>query len=473
MTDGLKPYSEYQPSGLPWCPTIPAHWAIRRNGGLFSQRVDTGHAHLPILEVSLRTGVRVRDMASGSRKQVLTQRENYKRAARGDIAYNMMRMWQGAVGVTPVDGLISPAYVVARPLEGTLSSYYSHLFRMDLYMQEVNKYSRGIVSDRNRLYWVDFKQMPSLLPPLQEQKLIVAYVRSLRRKVGAVVRAKRRLIELLAEQKQHVVQNSVTHGLDATEPQRYSGVDWIGNVPQDWTVTALRNRYQQRLGKMLDHSKITGKWLVPYLRNSDVQWDAINTSSLPSIDVRPGERSEYLLSPGDLLVCEGGNVGRAAIWEGPINICSYQKALHRLRPKNPDSDNPRFMMYTLMAASGAGAFMDGQVSTIPHLTGEKLRAHKFPFPSFSEQASIVSFIDEETGVLEAAIKRAEYEISLIQEYQTRLTADVVTGKLDVRAAAAALPDEDPDDLDLTAAYDADEDGLNVELDDGDPTEESM
>lgn len=107
-------FPQYRESGLPWLGDIPAHWDVCRNGRLFAERIETGFEELPILEVSLRTGVRVRDMENGTRKQQMTDRSKYKRAARGDIAYNMMRMWQGAVGVAPADGLISPAYVVAR-----------------------------------------------------------------------------------------------------------------------------------------------------------------------------------------------------------------------------------------------------------------------------------------------------------------------------------------------------------------------
>lgn len=96
-------YPSYRASGLPWVPWLPESWQVLRNGRLFGHRVETGFPDLPILEVSLRTGVRVRDMESLKRKQVMSQKENYKRALKGDIAYNMMRMWQGAVGPAPVD----------------------------------------------------------------------------------------------------------------------------------------------------------------------------------------------------------------------------------------------------------------------------------------------------------------------------------------------------------------------------------
>lgn len=178
-TRGLNDDAPVKDSGLEWLSHIPSHWEIRRNGTLFIQRNETGFPELPILEVSLRTGVRVRDFDNSKRKQVMSDRSKYKRAHEGDIAYNMMRMWQGAVGVAPVDGLISPAYVIARPLEGTNSRYYEYLFRTGVYMNEVNKYSRGIVSDRNRLYWQDFKQMWSPFPPPEEQEEIVDFLDSM------------------------------------------------------------------------------------------------------------------------------------------------------------------------------------------------------------------------------------------------------------------------------------------------------
>src|SRR5271156_1809769 len=115
MIDGLRPYPETKPSGLLWLDAVPKHWDVRRNGRMFGVRRETGFPDLPILEVSIRSGVRIRDLDNGGRKQEMTDRSKYQRARRGDIAYNMMRMWKGAVGIAPTDGLVSPAYVVARP----------------------------------------------------------------------------------------------------------------------------------------------------------------------------------------------------------------------------------------------------------------------------------------------------------------------------------------------------------------------
>ena len=110
MIEGLRPYPAYKDSGLSWAPRIPAHWTVARNGRLFAQRNQTGFVDLPILEVSINTGVRIRSFDGASaRKQRMADSSKYKRAVQGDIAYNMMRMWQGAVGVSPETGLVSPA----------------------------------------------------------------------------------------------------------------------------------------------------------------------------------------------------------------------------------------------------------------------------------------------------------------------------------------------------------------------------
>ena len=176
MIDELKPYPETKKSGQPWLTAIPAHWEVQRNGTLFGLRKEVGFPELPILEVSIGSGVRRRDIDNRARKQFMANRSDYQRAARGDISYNMMRMWQGAVGVVPVDGLVSPAYIVARPYDGVHTPYFAYLFRTNAYRREVEYYSRGIVPDRNRLYWESFKQLPSIVPPTAEQKLIARFL---------------------------------------------------------------------------------------------------------------------------------------------------------------------------------------------------------------------------------------------------------------------------------------------------------
>jgi type I restriction enzyme, S subunit len=217
VTRGLDPNVRLKPSGIEWLGDVPDHWRVVRNGQLFAQRNETGFPELPILEVSLRTGVRIRDFGVTDRKQVMTEREKYKRAAKGDIAYNMMRMWQGAVGITPIDGLVSPAYVVARPIGRTEPRYFSALFRTNMYMGEVDKYSHGIVKDRNRLYWEDFKQMPTPCPPPEEQVQIADAIDQRTATINIATDQIQRETSLLREYRTRLLTDVVTGKLDVRE----------------------------------------------------------------------------------------------------------------------------------------------------------------------------------------------------------------------------------------------------------------
>ena len=212
-----QPYRAYKDSDVEWLGQVPEHWDVVRNGRLFVQRNEVGFAELPILEISLRTGIRVRDLEDPDRKQVMSDRNKYKRAVEGDIAYNMMRMWQGAVGVTPVDGLVSPAYVVAKPLVGTNPQYFNALFRTSAYMTEIDKYPRGIVKDRNRLYWEDFKRMPTPRPPQEEQVLIADFNDSNVVTIDQEVCQLERQIHFLKEYRTRLVADVVTGKLDVRD----------------------------------------------------------------------------------------------------------------------------------------------------------------------------------------------------------------------------------------------------------------
>lgn len=212
---------------------------------------------------------------------------------------------------------------------------------------------------------------------------------------------------------------------------RDSGIEWLGEIPRHWDVPPLRARYDVQLGKMLDAKRITGEHPAPYLRNVDVRWDAVIISDLPEMDIEPHEYQRYTLRVGDLLVCEGGEVGRTATWRGGLDLCGYQKAIHRLRPRLPSHDEPRFLYYVMVAAASRGVFLaGGNPNTIPHLTAEKLRVYRFAFPPRSEQIAIIRFLDRETAKIDALIAKKERLIELLQEKRAALITRAVTKGLD-------------------------------------------
>lgn len=434
-------YPCYQESALPWAPKVPQGWQVLRNGRLFAHRVQTGFPDLPIMEVSLRTGVRVRDMENLKRKQVMSQKEKYKRAAKGDIVYNMMRMWQGALGPAPVDGLVSPAYVVVQPFEEANSAYYSYLFRTDAYMREVNKFSRGIVADRNRLYWDEFKQMPSLVPPRPEQDQIVAYLRAQDAHIARFIKAKRELIKLLTEQKLRIINHAVTRGLDASVALKPSGVEWLGEVPEHWEVLPLRRIIRVKSGDMIHASEETEAGFLIYGGNG------------------PRGFTEKTNCHGPMLL-----IGRVGAKCGCIhrvngNFWASEHAL-RVIPLR-DFDLEFFEHLLRWIDFNRFAIRTAQ----PLINSTIVREQTCAVPPVPEQVVIRKWIANECQPLDDAITRTEAEIKLIREYRDRLIADVVTGQVDVRGWQPG-PDDVVDDAALAALGDDADDVTEVEDGDG-------
>ena len=418
-------YPAYQESGLPWAAKIPRGWSVLRNGRLFAHRVQTGFPDLPILEVSLRTGVRVRDMENLKRKQVMSQKEKYKRAAKGDIAYNMMRMWQGALGPAPVDGLVSPAYVVVKPFEEANSAYYSYLFRTDAYMREVNKFSRGIVADRNRLYWDEFKQMPSLVPPRAEQDQIVAYLRAQDAHIARFIKAKRELISLLNEQKLRIIDHAVTRGLDASVALKPSGVEWLGDVPEHWEVLPLRRVLRVKSGDMIHASE-----------ESEDGWPIYGGNG-------PRGFTKKVNCHGPMLL-----IGRVGAKCGCIHRVKgeFWASEHALRVIPLREFDLEFFEHLLRWID----FNRFAIRTAqPLINSTIVREQICAVPPVMEQVEIRKWIAEECRPLDDAIVRAEEEIKLIHEYRDRQIADVVTGQVDVRGWAPG-PDDVATEEDLAA-----------------------
>lgn len=449
---------------MPWLGKIPAHWQILRNGGLFAHRVETGYPDLPILEVSLRTGVTIRDFGNTKRKQVMSQREKYKRARQGDIAYNMMRMWQGAVGVAPVDGLVSPAYVVVRPYAGTDTSYFNCLFGTQAYKAEVNKYSRGIVADRNRLYWDDFKKMSSIVPSLDEQSKIAAFLRTQDRQIAKLIRGKRRLIELLNEQKQTIIHRAVTRGLNPDVPLKPSGVDWLGDVPAHWDILKIKMvatfnpsrseaesyKFSDQMATFIPMECVTtaGKLANPEIASIEKYWegytyfrrnDVVVAKITPCFENGKG-------ACFDCLPTEFGF--------GTTEFVVLRAHLRIL---------PRFL-YQLTALR---IFRKSGTKVMTGSAGQQrvpldfIKNFPVPVPPLNEQRVLLDFIDKEEQYYQQIIDQTANEITLIREYRDRLISDVVTGQIDVCGWQPEPDDENDADI-LATLSEADENGESLD-----------
>ena len=210
VTRGLDPSAPLRDSGIPWLGEIQEKWKTRRVAWLFRERDERGEPDLPLLEVSINSGVIVREFSEERIESTAADFNTYKVARQGDVVFNKMRMWQGAVGVAPQDGLVSPDYVVAAPT-GTLSPQYaSLLFRTAAFSAECARHSHGIVWDRLRLYWAGFRGIEVPLPPVQEQADIMEQIAFETKRLDELSKSAERTISLLKERRAALIAAAVT-----------------------------------------------------------------------------------------------------------------------------------------------------------------------------------------------------------------------------------------------------------------------
>ena len=199
----------------------------------------------------------------------------------------------------------------------------------------------------------------------------------------------------------------------------------MGLVPRHFGTPWLGAFHTAQLGKMLNADAAAGPEQHPYVKNTNVQWDGFDLEDLPTMTFDSDDRRRCELRPGDLLVCEGGEVGRSAVWSQTSQVY-FQKALHRVCPLI--KGNPRFLMYCFWAAASLNVFsVEGNQATIVHLTGEKLRSHRFPWPPLEEQERIVSIIDSNRRKIDRAATSMELQVERLAERRQALITAAVTG----------------------------------------------
>ena len=442
MIEGLKPYAEYKESGLPWLGKVPAHWVTKRGKSYMSpidRRSQAGKEEL--LTVSSARGVIPRNTA----KVTMFKAESYtgyKLCWPGDLVINSLWAWGGGLGVTQHHGIISTAYSVYRPRPSAQMNprFLHELVRSSAFHWELQIRSKGVWISRLQLTDTSFLDAPIPLPPPDEQSAIVQFLDHANRKIDGFIRAKRKLIGLLNEQKQAIIHRAVTRGLLPDVPLKPSGITWLGDIPDGWETIPIK-RVASVLNGFAFSSEIYTSSGIPLIRIGDVK-------SSGSVDIEHAAKlpGDYLASHsfveikrGDLVMAmTGATIGKVARYTHDCpSLLNQRVCAFRSRPGRATQEylflllsSRLYLQQVLMACYGGAQ---------PNISDSTLAGFKMPIAPFDLQNEIVASVASETQPLTAAIARTEREIALMQEYRTRLTADLVTGKFDVREAVAKLP----------------------------------
>ena len=446
MIADLKPYSEYKESGQEWLGDVPSHWEVRRTKYLLREmdsRSMTGREQL--LRVSQYTGVTQRKSADGSDAPDTraASLKGYKIVHKNDLVINIMLAWNGSMGVSRFDGIVSPAYCVYRLNPEVMPWYFHELLRLPAYKGRIKSASTGVVESRLRLYSDDLGCIEALLPPPAEQAAIVRFLDHWNGRLEKAIRSKRRVIALLQEQKQAIIHRAVTRGLDPNVKLKDSGIPWLGDIPAHWDIVRLKLLVQVKDGTHDTPSYVPpGSGTYPLVTSKHIADGVIHIRAANHIgavdysEIR--KRSD--VTKGDVIMPMIGTIGNPVIVQttDPFaikNLALFKTSISKLIGAD-------FLVYLLDSRVVKFQFDDlsrGGVQGFVSLG--ILRNLSVPRFSIEEQKEIVDWLNKELTKPNEAINRYENEITLLREYRTRLTADVVTGKLDVRAAAAQLPEE--------------------------------
>ena len=469
MIADLKPYAEYKESSQAWLGDVPEHWSVLPNRALFAEVKDRDHPDEEMLSVTITRGiVRQKALLEGSSKKDSSNLDKsaYKLVQPRDIAYNKMRAWQGAIGASALRGIISPAYVVMRLRDDNdLPSYFHHLFRTPQFAKEAERWSYGITSDMWSLRPEHFKMIYTPEPSCAEQAAIVRFLDWANGRLERAIRAKRKVIALLGEQKQAIIHRAVTRGLDPSVPLKPSGIPWLGDIPQHWETPLfgrLLARVEQGWSPVAAEGELASdQWAV--LTLSSVRRGVFNPSAIKPVSLIASIPNGIEVGDGDVLLTRSNTrdrVGDVCIVRAPRPRTILCDLIYRLQVR-AGATVSEFLVYQLLSRAGRGQIerdARGSSGTMPKISQGHIKSWRILLPPVGEQQGIVDSIDVNSAPLNTAISRLEREVELLGEYRTRLVADVVTGKLDVREAAARLPDEAPLD---TVEDNAD---LNPELD---------
>lgn len=323
--------------------------------------------------------------------------------------------------------------VVLNPKRDFSSKYLAYLFTTDAWRYQIR---RDLVDVK--LFSVNQTSLNEtyvVLPPEIEQRRIVSYLDERCDAIDEDVAKRYEVIEKLKEYKKSLITHAVTKGLDPNAEMKDSGVEWIGEVPAGWTVAKLSYFASSVLGKMIDRKQETSNNVHRYLSNRDVGWFSINVDDLSETSFPENSDARYGIEDGDVLICEGGEVGKCCVWRGPSPDFYFQKAIHRLRV-NKKTAVPEYIAYQMLQKSIEGNFIEVRrgEATISHLPGDQLMMLKFILPPLSEQRRIVSYLDERRAAIDEAVSRQEQLIDKLGEYRKSIIHHAVTGKIDCTEA---------------------------------------
>lgn len=435
----FKQYPSYKNSGVEWLGDVPEHWQQKPIWSLFKRIKRTNFPTERLLSVYRDYGVIPKDSRDDNHNRASEDLTPYQLVCANDLVINKMKAWQGSIAISELRGIVSPAYYIYQPKAEYHSKYIHFLIRSAYYIQSYKNYSKGIRVNQWDLEHEAFTHIDLLLPSLEEQQKIVAFLNTETARIDTLIAKQEKLIELLEEQRKSIISHAVTKGLNPNAPMKDSGVEWLGDVPEHWMTPSSKH--------LLEIPITDGPHETPNFVDDGVPFISAEAISKGKIDfdkkrgyITPELNAIYSkkYSPKieDIyMVKSGATTGKVAMVETTeeFNIWS-PLAVFRC---NKNKVLPKF----LLAVFNSSHFYDALVLNWSYGTQQNigmgvLSNIEIPCPPLKEQAEIIQHLDAQNTKFDKLISTQSQLIEKLKEYRSSIISHAVTGKIDVREFGA-------------------------------------
>ena len=430
----MKRYESYKDSGVKWLGEIPGHWEVIRLKALLIERIEKNNnkENLIILSLLKDKGIIPYDEKGAIGNNSKEDLSQYKIARKGDLVINSMNVIIGSVGITQYDGYISPAYYSFKPRGIINLIYYYYLMTLRSVQQSIRCYSKGIMEIRLRITSNDFLSMPFPFPPKSEQTAIANYLDSVKYKIDEAISQQQKMIDLLNERKQIIIQNAVTKGLDPNAKMKDSGVEWIGEIPENWEVRRLNSIGRFSKGGNISRDQLTEDGKCEAILYGDIYTKYyIKASIIRNHITEKTAMNSVRIKSGDILMTGSGetkeDIGKTIMFDSQIAYIGGDVIL--FRQNKMDS---LFLSYALNSMyAKVYRYKESKGEIVVHIYSNALKSMKIAAPPMNEQSSIVKYLNRHFLQIDESITSCNKMISLLQERKQIIINDVVTGKVKV------------------------------------------
>ena len=430
----MERYREYKESGVKWLGEIPSHWEVKRLGSFFSERKEkvSDQDYAPLSVTKQGIFPQLENVAKTN------DGDNRKLVKEGDFVINSRSDRKGSSGVSELDGSVSLINLVLQPRKTIFGPFCNYLLKSYGFIEENYRNGRGIVADLWTTRYNEMKMIKVAMPSLEEQKTISSYLDSATSEIDKAIAMQQKMIDLLNERKQIIIQNAVTKGLDENVEMKESGVEWIGRIPKHWEVEPFNRHFT--FGKGLPITKANlqeeGIAVISYGQihaknnlGTTLTESLVRYVSPTYIETHP----QCLLKGNDFIFADTSEdiegSGNFAFNDFDNKIFA---GYHTVVARPNDLLFPKYYAYLFKSKAWKSQIQSLVNGVKVYSIGRRiLKTSMLLIPSEDEQKNIVKFLDKQTSAIENTIETISRQITLLQERKQIIINEVVTGKVRV------------------------------------------